>query len=92
MKIEAGEVAVGQLQPDWISKQAGSISPASSQGVDGDRTTLSSDSTTVKSLVTRALNMPDVRREKVQALREAVSSGGYQVDPQKLASAMMSDC
>lgn len=91
MKIDAGGVTAGSLQPEWSPKSSGSGSASIASAGGSDHTTLSSDSTMAKSLVAQALSMPDVRQERVQALRQAVSSGTYQVDPQKLATAMMSD-
>ncbi|QMV17507.1 flagellar biosynthesis anti-sigma factor FlgM [Granulicella sp. 5B5] len=91
MKIDAGGIAASQVQTEWNTSQTNNAGPATIQGVEGDRTTLSSDSSTVKALVIQALATPDVRQDKVQSLRQAVSSGTYQVDPQKLASAMVSD-
>jgi anti-sigma28 factor (negative regulator of flagellin synthesis) len=39
-------------------------------------------------LATQALSSPEVRQGTVDALRESVSSGQYQVDPNKIAVAI----
>lgn len=91
MKIDAGGVSASSVQPEWSSKQSGGVAAAATANAGGDRTTLSTGGPTVASLVTQAMSAPDVRQERVQALRDAISSGTYQVDPQKLAAAMMSD-
>ncbi len=91
MKIDAGGVAAGSIQPDWSSKQGGTTAVATAPNTRTARTPLRSDGAMAKSLVSQALSLPDVRQERVQALRQAVSSGTYQVDPQKLATSMMSD-
>jgi negative regulator of flagellin synthesis FlgM len=90
MKIEAGGVGSSEMQTDWSARQASSnmaSAPISVQN--GDRTTLSRDTATMKSLVSQAMATPEVRQDKVSELRQAVSSGNYKVDTQQLAAAMI---
>jgi len=47
--------------------------------------------TSVGDLVASALKQPEVRADRVSALREAVASGTYKVDPQAIASSMPAD-
>ena len=54
-----------------------------------DRTTLSADSVSISSLAAKALENPAVRQDKVDAFRQAVSSGEYQIDPSKIAASMV---
>ena len=63
--------------------------PAAAAGE--DRTTLTSDSATVKTLVSTAMNSPAVRQVTVENLRQAVSSGQYQLEPAAIADAMLAD-
>lgn len=42
-------------------------------------------------LVTAALNQPEIRAEKVSAMREAIASGTYKVEPLAIATAMLAD-
>jgi flagellar biosynthesis anti-sigma factor FlgM len=44
----------------------------------------------VAALAAQAAALPEVRQERVQALRQAMQSGQYHADPQKLAGALMS--
>jgi flagellar biosynthesis anti-sigma factor FlgM len=67
----------------------GGATPAAAGGE--DRTTLTSDSATVQSLVSTAMNSPAVRHDAVQNLRQAVGSGQYQLDPAAIADAMLAD-
>ncbi len=54
-----------------------------------DRTTLSSTTfPTVSSLVSEAMKTPSVRQDKVNALKDAVSSGSYVIDSTKIAGAI----
>lgn len=43
----------------------------------------------VSSLASVALQAPEVRRGKVEALREQLSSGGYQVSSHQIAASIM---
>lgn len=54
-----------------------------------DAATLSVDATRVNSLVAKALDAPQIRQDKVEALRQAVESGKYTVDPAQIAEAMI---
>lgn len=49
------------------------------------------DTVSVGALQAKALATPEVRQEKVQALRDAIRSGSYEVDPGKIADAMLRD-
>ncbi|MFZ0287159.1 MAG: flagellar biosynthesis anti-sigma factor FlgM [Terriglobales bacterium] len=51
--------------------------------------TLSVGSASVGSLVAKVLDVPDIREDKVEALRQAVQSGEYKVDPAQIAEAMI---
>jgi flagellar biosynthesis anti-sigma factor FlgM len=67
----------------------GSAAPAAAAGE--DRTTLTSDSAGVETLVSTAMNSPAVRQQTVENLRQAVSGGQYQLDPAAIADAMLAD-
>jgi len=49
------------------------------------------DTVTVSALAAKALQMPDVRQDKVDNLRQSVSSGEYQIDPSAIAAAMANE-
>ncbi len=53
-----------------------------------DTTTLSSSSDSVQSLTQIALETIPSRTAKVDSLKQAVSSGQYQLDPAKIADAL----
>jgi negative regulator of flagellin synthesis FlgM len=69
--------------------QAGKVAPAEKQSAQlpQDRATISS----VGDLVTAALKQPEVRADKVSAIKEAIASGTYKVDPDAIASSMLAD-
>jgi len=56
-----------------------------------DQASLSFDLGRVQALESKVLAAPEVRQEKVGPLQQAVASGGYQVDPGKVADAIMAD-
>jgi flagellar biosynthesis anti-sigma factor FlgM len=49
------------------------------------------DTISVGALQAKALATPEVRQEKVQSLRDAIRNGSYEVDPAKIADAMLRD-
>lgn len=87
--------------PNLSSGEVSNHSGASKAGVQGsptpaaagaeDRATLTSDSATVASLVSSAMNSSDVRQGTVDNLRQAVGSGQYQLDPAAIADAMLAE-
>jgi flagellar biosynthesis anti-sigma factor FlgM len=96
MRIDPFSSAASQLSSDLSSQQVGSQastqSSARSQGVpEDDRATLTSDTTSLASLVSTALSSPEVRQGRVDNLRQAISNGEYQVDPASVAAAMVGE-
>lgn len=66
-----------------------SADPAKAAGV--DTTTLSTGQDQVSTLIAELRNVPEVRREKVDALRTAIQRGEYHVTPEQTAAAMYRD-
>ena len=92
MRIDLFNSTASQISSEQTAQQAKAQNAGKSgQPAGEDRATLSSDSTSVGSLVTTALNSPSVRQDKVDALRQAVNSGQYQIDPDKIAAAMIDE-
>jgi flagellar biosynthesis anti-sigma factor FlgM len=89
MKIEVNSATVNQLPVDREPKQVANGSVNGFQGATEDRTTLRTDSLSVQSLTSQALTTPAVRQDKVEALRQSINSGSYQVDPTKIADAII---
>ena len=96
MRIDPFSSATSQLSSDLSSQLVGSqantqSSTRSQGGSEGDRTTLSSDTTSLASLVSTALSSPDIRQGRVDSLRQAISNGEYKVDPASVAAAMVGE-
>lgn|SRR5579883_2681022 len=53
-----------------------------------DQASLSTAHTQVQSLVAQAMHLPEVRQERVQALRQAVSSGRYRAEAKQTAGSL----
>lgn len=91
MRIDLFNSAASQIASEPNPKEVQKSNVQSSGASDGDRTTLSSGSGPVSSLVTEAMSSPEIRQDKVQSLQEAVSSGKYEIDPGKIAGAMIDE-
>ena len=92
MRIDLFNTMASQLSSDLNSKQVSAQAGAQSDGVDvEDHATLTSDSTSVGSLVSTALNSPEVRQDKVDSLRQAINSGQYEIDPTSIAASMVGE-
>jgi flagellar biosynthesis anti-sigma factor FlgM len=75
--------------------RAGSVrnAPASSNSgaspLGEDQAQLSAMHAQAQALTAQAAQLPEIRQERVQALRQAVESGRYRVNSQQLAGAMV---
>lgn len=56
-----------------------------------DRVELSQTARDIKKIESVLKTTPDVRTEKVRALKEQIEAGTYQVEPKKIANAMVAD-
>jgi len=99
MRIDVNQAA--QLLPD--SSRASAQNPAGAGGVSSasvgnvlsqnqlglDQAQLSGALARVQELAARAAQLPEVREERVQALRQAMQSGNYRPSPESLAGALV---
>jgi len=92
MRIDLFNSAASQIASEQSSQQVGAQGTAKpAQSGTEDRATLTSASTSLGSLVNTALNSPEVRQGLVDSLKQAVSSGQYQLDPGKIAASIVDD-
>lgn len=92
MRIDLYNSMASEIANEQNSNQVQSRSVQSSDAGDtGDRTTLSSGSGPVNALVSQAMSSPEIRQDKVQHLQQAISSGKYQIEPDKIAGAMIDE-
>jgi len=89
------QVNLNGTTPDPIlsQKQSQTTSPAPqvSQEQGADKATLSSGQDQTATLLSQAMATPDVRLDKIEALRQAINSGEYKIEPDKIADAMLND-
>jgi flagellar biosynthesis anti-sigma factor FlgM len=64
-------------------------SPVVSSALGEDQAQLSGAHAHVQALATQASQLPEVRQERVPALRHAVESGQYQASPDEVAGALL---
>jgi negative regulator of flagellin synthesis FlgM len=92
MRIDLFNSAASQIANEQSSQQVNAQNAAKTgQSASEDRATLTSDSTSVGSLVSAALSSPEIRQDKVDSLRQAIGSGQYDLDPAKIAASMVDD-
>jgi flagellar biosynthesis anti-sigma factor FlgM len=92
MRIDLHNTVADLLSPNASSKKVSEDASSSIASSDaGAHATLSSDATSVSSLTSQALKTPEVRQDKVDSLKQAVSSGQYQLDPSKIAGSILGE-
>jgi len=92
MRIDLFNSAASQISNEQSSQQVSAQNAAKSGQSDvQDRATLTSDTTSIGSLVNTALKSPEVRQDKVDSLRQAISSGQYELDPNKIAASILDE-
>jgi negative regulator of flagellin synthesis FlgM len=92
MRIDLNNAAASQIVTQQNDKPASSTSvPASGVAAGEDRTTFSSDTQSISSLVSSAMSSPEIRDDKVASLQQAISSGNYKLDPSAIASSMIDE-
>jgi flagellar biosynthesis anti-sigma factor FlgM len=69
--------------PNSASASSGASSVSSE-----DQAELSGAHAQVQALVAQAAQLPEVRQERVQSLRQAIQSGGYHSTPEQIAGAV----
>ncbi len=91
MKINSTN-AYPELQPTDAQRPKGSAAEEARETPGApdpdDATTLASSQHTVQSLAARLANVPEIRQQKVTALRQAVQNGRYRVSDQQIAQAV----
>jgi len=85
-----------QYSPQPTPESNRPSSPASPQatsstasGLGQDQAQISGAHAQVQSLAAQASQLPEVREERVQALRQAVTSGSYRPAPELVAGALL---
>lgn len=92
MKVDLIQQVSGQGPLELAPRgSASTASVAAQPSTVQDRTTLSSSGSAVSSLVSQAMSSPEVRQDKVDALKQQIANGTYKVDPKKIAQGILED-
>jgi len=98
MKIQGNKPPEGQeisLNSQKIARTDGKDKTAApvadNQRPSGDRVDISGKGKEIAELMSAIQQMPDVRTDRVNALKEAIESGNYHIDTKKLAQKMLEE-
>jgi negative regulator of flagellin synthesis FlgM len=82
---QGGPQRVGTTGPSQSQNEGGRVS------LSPDQVQFSVDGETVQQLKTDLAGLPDLRQDRVAALKEAIEEGSYNVSGQQIAQAMSSE-
>jgi len=92
MRIDLNQVAASQIASEASPKQVNAENTAASDLANvSDRTTLTSTQQSLNTLVSTAMSSPEIRQDRVDSLKQAISNGTYELDPKKIASSMIDE-
>jgi flagellar biosynthesis anti-sigma factor FlgM len=93
MRIDAPLSLPENVQTPKVTRSGSSAHPSrpAPVGSSQDQAQLSVDGQTVQRLKANLSQVPEVRQERVDALRQALGNGSYQVSDQQLGDAIASD-
>ncbi len=92
MRIDLSRLTTSQLSGDQNTKKVSeqSLGTAGAAGSE-DRTTFRSDSSSVRSLVAKAMSSPETRQEMVDQFKQAIHNGDYKLDPSAIAASILDE-
>jgi len=93
MRVDGPLPIPENARPDKVTGSGSSTQPSRSAPVNSgqDSTQLSVDAQTVQQLKTALTGTPEVRQERVNALRQTVAKGQYKISDQQLSDAIASE-
>jgi len=94
MRVDAQLPIPENVQPNKVQGSGSSANPNRPAGPvnrNQDQAQLSVDSKSIEHLKAVLSQVPEVRQDRVEALRQAVGNGSYRVTDQRLADAMHSE-
>jgi flagellar biosynthesis anti-sigma factor FlgM len=89
MRIGLNPADQQSIAADQATKSSTAVTNQSEPSPVGDQFAFSQDRVTLSALATQALATPEIRQTQVDSLRQSVSSGQYQLDPNAIADAML---
>lgn len=92
MRIDLSQLTSGQMSVEQYTKKVSGQQTSTSEMSDNSvHTTLTSGSTSVGALVSKAMNSPEIRQDLVNQLKESVGNGQYKLDPGAIAASMIDE-
>lgn len=91
MRIDPNTRVQQAQESDRAVANSRSAAAQSEAGSAADSAQLSPDQVRVQALVAQVNALPEIRRDRVDALGRAVREGNYQVSAEQTAAAMVSD-
>ena len=88
IELNAGPQPAPESNRSSAQNTGAAGSPTASHALGEDQAQLSGAHAQVQALAAQASQLPEVREERVQALRQAVQSGQYHASPEKVAGAV----
>jgi flagellar biosynthesis anti-sigma factor FlgM len=89
MRIGLNPAEQQPIAADQTKKSSTAATNQSEPSHVGDEFAFSQDRVTLSALATQALATPEIRQTQVDSLRQSVSSGQYQLDPNQIADSML---
>jgi negative regulator of flagellin synthesis FlgM len=89
MRIDLTNIQFNGVEREDKTRKAGASAKAPSTPNVEDKASLSVDTLSLSSLQAKALAAPEIRQDKVEALRQAIQNGDYRVEPDKVARAIL---
>ena len=94
MKVTTNIDSIDKLNNDFIRKDLKKVKGTETSAANyasGDSVEISSEALNLKDMQAAAMQAPDVRSEKVAAIKTQVNSGAYQISHEKLAEQMIEE-
>ncbi len=94
MKVTTNIDSIDKLNNEYIRKDLKKAKDTETSAVDyasEDSVELSSEALNLKDMQAAAMQTPDVRADKVAALKTQVESGAYKISHEKLAEQMIEE-
>ena len=88
MRIDLNHEPQQVSETNLTNAQNVSTRSSAGNGLGDDQAQLSGAHAQVEALAAQASQLPEVRQERVQALRQAVQGGQYRASPEQVAGAM----
>ncbi len=83
--------AKAEQNAETVRAQRGAAEGAAPAAAQGDRVSLSSEARLATAALSAAQSAPDIRRQKIENVKERIESGEYTIDPKNIAGKLLRD-